>query len=225
MKNSRKIMEYALPDAVEKFTRAGGVATPKIDPLASARDEIARNPDAHGLKILVTVSDSATAWLNSGKEMQSRRKRLQKGIESGKFIATGRRIDGGRKSADRVQIAADLFSEKAKIDWINSGISGAGLIFEIVRVSRSHGNQKYMPVPAYGDVKSANPGRPSKEAEILDIIAEIEKTGYQFNISPRNDDFEKIRVHTRQKFKAEILKGYSDPVLQRTIFRKFGRRQ
>jgi hypothetical protein len=224
MKKSRRLTEYLLSEAVEKFTRSRRAASLKQVKTMPMPNAIAGDPTTLFQNVAGHAGDLVHAVISMSGDGPARQETLRKDIEKGKFIATGRRIDNPKMSPDRVIIAADLFSKTADIDWANSRICSAGLTFDIVRISRARQSNKQFPVPAYEYVKSTQPGRPSKEKEILDIIAEIDSTGYQFNKAVRKTDFERIRNHARKKLGINQLKGYSDPILQRIIFRKFGRR-
>jgi hypothetical protein len=67
-------------------------------------------------------------------------------------------------------------------------------------------------------------GRPSKEDKIGEAINILLKRGVDLAKLPRPQAMAEIRKCAENELKADINIGFSDPVLQRVLFRRFGPR-
>jgi hypothetical protein len=73
-------------------------------------------------------------------------------------------------------------------------------------------------------VDAARRGRPSKEAKIAEAIDILLKRGVDLAKLPRPQAMAEIRKCAASELKGDVNIGFSDPVLQRVLFRRFGPR-
>jgi hypothetical protein len=70
-----------------------------------------------------------------------------------------------------------------------------------------------------------SPGRPSEELEIEKVIDILLERGVELGSMPRPTAFAAVRKCAASELKLDINVGFSDPVLQRFLFRRFGPRR
>jgi hypothetical protein len=68
-------------------------------------------------------------------------------------------------------------------------------------------------------------GRPSKEEEIEGAINILLARGIDLTTMPRPNAYNAIKNCARTELKSNTKIGFSDPVIQRALFRRFGRRR
>jgi hypothetical protein len=68
-------------------------------------------------------------------------------------------------------------------------------------------------------------GRPSKEEEIEEAINILLARGIDLTTMPRPNAYNAIKNCARTELKSNTKIGFSDPVIQRALFRRFGRRR
>jgi hypothetical protein len=73
-------------------------------------------------------------------------------------------------------------------------------------------------------IDAARRGRPSKEDKIGEAIDILSKRGIDLAKLPRPQAMAEIRKCAANELKTDINIGFSDPVLQRVLFRRFGPR-
>jgi hypothetical protein len=73
-------------------------------------------------------------------------------------------------------------------------------------------------------VDAVRRGRPSKEDKIAEAIDILLKRGVDLAKLPRPQAMAEIRKCAASELKADVNIGFSDPVLQRVLFRRFGPR-
>ncbi len=100
--------------------------------------------------------------------------------------------------------------------WGKGIVENFGQRFEGVEVRRTQSKARALPVP------QGSRGRPTKGAEIEEAIDGLIGMGVDVEKMPRPLAYRKIRDFAHQMFNANISIGYSNPVLQRHLFRRFG---
>lgn len=215
-----KTDEIPLSEAAKKFAPKMPIKSVKLDGIKILHDAVVVNYDRKIADIAENVLDSVSNLFNDHQFIIHQQDWLRSAIEKGLFVASGRQTNTTDNLSRRVEIPPDLFCPTASINWRGSTISSAGLTFEIVRVSPAAKGGSTQPLPHYNQIRSQRRGRPTKETEILMIIEEITKNGYKFGTKKRILECEMIRDHARIKLNVAELNGYSDPVLQRIIYRK-----
>jgi hypothetical protein len=155
-------------------------------------------------------------------EMQGR---LAKKLADGKLVASGYRTKP-TVSTSAESVPAILFSDSCGISWHENAVEAAGQRFELITVTKP-------PIGAL-DIETlaapqklapkSRPGRPSKIELINEIIDELQNSGVQLNSKPRGVARDLIIEAAIKTGCSKNADGFSEPVIQRALFRKFGQR-
>lgn len=132
-----------------------------------------------------------------------------------------------------------MFANGPRIDWSKNTISNlkrkfAGLVVQRSRRPRSAGNvthsapstelaKRKPAIPAILPSERSPPrGRPSKMAEINRAIDGLVANGVNLGTMERSIAYKTIRRYAKTTLGGNTDIGYSDPVLQRCLMRRFG---
>ncbi len=112
-----------------------------------------------------------------------------------------------------------IFESRPKISWAKSTIENFGHKFEAVKVRRS--------IAASPHMRTTNVilrGRPTKNQEINKAIDGLIANGIDLGKMERRRARAEIKKFAKRELGANIEIGYSDPVLQRHLQGRFGKR-
>lgn len=138
-------------------------------------------------------------------------------LHSGELEAFGIQVSPA-PSAEPEPVPRHMFSDALKINWANSRIKKSGREYEEIEVRRTR------PIAPKATPASRRNGRPTKQDEILEIIDEITRSGFDLNSIKREPACDRIRAEAVKR-NLNISIGYSDPVLKRALTVKLGPRK
>lgn len=155
-------------------------------------------------------------------EMQ---RQLAKKLSDGKLVASGYRTKPN-VSTSVESIPAVVFSDFRAILWHENAVEAGGQRFELVTVTKPLIEERVMePLAMLIKIEPKNrPGRPSKIQLIDNIIEELQDSGAQLNSKSRGLARTLIIETAIKTGRARNEDGFSVPVIQRALYRKFGQR-
>jgi hypothetical protein len=128
------------------------------------------------------------------------------------------------------QIPTFMFNDRPRLGRASNIVENFGRKFEGVEIRRSVSPKAGLPnastaAPACVLPKITAPerGRPTKTREIEQAIDGLIEQGVELSQLDRRRAIRKIKQFAREKLGAHTERGYSDPVLQRHLHRRFGR--
>jgi hypothetical protein len=114
-----------------------------------------------------------------------------------------------------------IFKGRPKLSWMRNAVENYGKRFEAVEVVQPRDAKR----TAVVDGKQNLRGRPTRSDQIDKAITALLEGGTELANMPRKRAYETIRAYVRKTFRADAKIGFSDPVLQRHLFRRFGNRR
>jgi hypothetical protein len=114
------------------------------------------------------------------------------------------------------------FFMDAEVNWNRNSISNFGVTYTAVGVCRSVSAPK---IKSIASPTSLSRGRPSKASEIERAIDLLTAEGEELATMPRPDAYEAVRQCAKRSLRADVAIGFTDPVIQRVLFRRFGPRR
>jgi hypothetical protein len=174
--------------------------------------------------------------------VQSLKDKLIDGLYAGQFRAIGVENESG---GGPIYIANYYFLKTAKIDWDKSTVAALGKQFHhvTVRSERDQADKDFaekelvgpalarlepepvLHLPPTQQSPSRPRGRPSKTPEIDQAIDILLKKGVGLAKLPRPEAMAHIRNCAANELNSDINIGFSDAVLERILFRRFGPRR
>ena len=149
-------------------------------------------------------------------------------LVDGKLVALGM-LEGAPVEEGPVTIPSHLFPRESQdkgaiIDWDSSTLSSAGHRFVRIRVRRPEpiansadsSNATNTEDNRTSEPSQARMGRPSKDAQIREILQQLKTEGWQFSNLLQKESCQRI-VEMAKTRGFDTTKGYSDPVLKRLI--------
>jgi len=123
-----------------------------------------------------------------------------------------------------IDIPSHMFADFPKINWERSTIENFGLRYEHVRIyHRDESCGCLLQSRPAAPMPTNAAGRPSKESEIGAAISRIADKGIRIASMPRKAAYELVR-NEATAMNRDTSVGYSDPVIQRALSRRFGKR-
>lgn len=167
------------------------------------------------------LSKASKLYLSYNNFQNQKKELLLKKIRERKLFAYGRRtLPTIGRYVERID--SDLFRSPI-INFSSSTVENAGHRFEIVEIERA--KQNYIEVEPR-DIQPGpyGPGRPSKAIFIEEAIEALTNRGVDISRLPRKTAYNMVRDQI-EKSGVNIDIGFSNTVIQKIIYRKYGRRK
>lgn len=162
---------------------------------------------------------SVEQWSRRGQILYMMQSHLFALILAEKLVAVGVQTKPALGSGPEI-IPAYLF-DKPKANYRSGTIENFGRRFEAVKVHAlgADAAKKVEKPPA-----PKSTGRPSKHTEISRAIDALAEEGVDVSTLPRKDAYSRIRTKAKTQG-ANVEIGFSDPVIQRVVLRRYGPRE
>ena len=128
-----------------------------------------------------------------------------------------------KNTRSEVEVAAYFFEDKPNISWERSVIENFGIRYEHVRVFDGRALGRGLVEKPMVPTPSSAAGRPSKKVEIEQVIASIVSKRIAIETMARKAAYSIIRDEAGA-MGIDTSIGYSDPVIQRALLTRFGKR-
>ena len=149
-------------------------------------------------------------------------KSLVQKLEVGKLEACG--VQSSPKQKRTLEVLPEHFFVDAKINWAENKVTNFGVTYGSVRVRRPIASEARPKAIEEGPLPSRARGRPSKTPEVERAIDHLLERGVALAKMPRPDAYKAVRKAANElKYNTQI--GFSDPVVQRALSRRFGPRR
>lgn len=168
----------------------------------------------------MAIARALEAWSTRSEPFDKMRKALVQRLRDSKLEAWG--VQSAPKQKLNLERIQSHFFSDAKINWNRNRISNFGVIYVAVGICRS------VPAPNNKNILSSkNPslGRPSKASDVERAIDLLIERHVDVAAMPRPNAYRAIRRCAERDLKANTSIGFSDPVIQRALQRRFGPRR
>ena len=150
------------------------------------------------------------------------REHLLQKLREGKLEACG--VESAPNQKRHLEVLPEHFFVDAKIKWDGNKVTNFGVTYSAVRVRRPIASEATPKAIEEGPSLSRARGRPSKTPEVERAIDHLLERGVALAKIPRPDAYKAVRKAANElKYNTEI--GFSDPVVQRALSRRFGPRR
>jgi hypothetical protein len=159
--------------------------------------------------------------IRSAPELAMRQHLLKK-LREGKLEACG--VQFAPKQKSQLESIPEHFFVDAKINWNGNKVTNFGVTYTAVRVQRPVAREAAPKAIGEGPLPSGVRGRPSKTPEVERAIDHLLEKGVALAKIPRPAAYKAVRKAANElKYNTEI--GFSDPVVQRALSRRFDPRR
>jgi hypothetical protein len=207
---------YAVQEASQKSQKS------QLAELEERKKRASENPAEVSEVMLETFNDMIEGlkkW--SAPELAMEASLLEK-LQEGKLEAFG--VQTAPKQSREFESIPSHFFLDAKINWYGNKLTNFGVTYTAVRIRRLITSQSTQKAIEGVPVRSAARGRPSKTPEVERAIDHLLEKGVALAKIPRPDAYKAVRKAANNlKYNTEI--GFSDPVIQRALSRRFGPRR
>jgi hypothetical protein len=216
----------------ERLRAREALSSPKTSKLDSASPEMLKqlaseNP-AEAFKLAAKdVGDKVHDLLEgmsirSAPELAMRASLLEK-LRDEKLEAWG--VQSTPKQERQLEMLESHFFVDAKIDWNRNRVTNFGVTYSAVGVRRPIASattpERHNETPSPSKVR----GRPSKTPEIERAIELLLNKGVDLAKLPRPKAYEAVRKCAASELNSDTAIGFTDPVIQRSLFSRFGPRR
>jgi len=148
---------------------------------------------------------------------------LAQKLREGKLEACG--VQSVPKQKRHLEVIPEHFFVDAKLNWDGNKVTNFGVTYSAVRVRRPIASatmpERHEETPSPSKVR----GRPSKTPEIERAIELLLSKGVDLAKMPRPKAYEAVRKCAAGELNSDTLIGFTDPVIQRSLFSRFGPRR
>jgi hypothetical protein len=207
---------YAVQEASEKSKKS------QLAELEGRKKRASQNPAEVSKVMLDTFNDIAEGlkkW--SAPELAMEVSLLEK-LQDGKLQAFG--VQSAPKQSREFETIPSHFFLDAKINWSGNKLTNFGVTYTAVRIRPPIAGEAAPKAIEEEPVPSGARGRPSKAPEVERAIDHLLEKGVALAKIPRPAAYNAVRKAANElKYNTEI--GFSDPVVQRALSRRFGPRR
>jgi hypothetical protein len=207
---------YAVQEASQKSQKS------QLAELEERKKRASENPAEVSKVMLDTFNDIIEGLNNwSAPELAMEASLLEK-LQEGKLQAFG--VQSAPKQSREFETIPSHFFLDAKINWNGNKLTNFGVTYTAVRIRRPIASEATPESIKEGPLPSGVRGRPSKTPEVERAIDYLVEKGVALAKIPRPDAYKAVRKAANElKYNTEI--GFSDPVVQRVLSRRFGPRR